>query len=160
MNKAKRKDVQKEYLEAIRYYEENIISSNSRVDDYTNLAFLYWSFAYEHIEFNIPNNILDELSIEGGDRFMSIINLGLKCFPNSLELNFWKKYYQYRCFVDEVFEEQDCVEMILIYENDNPVIYFFLQLYDKIKYKKEVESLRIKCLSELTAKHLYILTFI
>ena len=48
------KDMNKDYLEAINHYENEIgINELPSVDSFTNLAFLYWAFASQQIEFNL-----------------------------------------------------------------------------------------------------------
>ena len=159
MNKAIIEDVKKNYLQAIKFYEENINSQYVNIEDYTNLSFIYWATAVLEIEFNVPNKIPSEISIIGGNRFLDIIDNGILCFPESRELQFWKKYFIHRLFLEE-FSEKDCLVILNIYKEENLVPYFFLQLFNKEKYKKEVNLLKEACQNEPTAKNLYILSFL
>ncbi|RWU06139.1 hypothetical protein [Pedobacter chitinilyticus] len=159
MNKAINLDIDKEYISAIKKYEEEI-EKGPTIEKFANLAFLYWAFAAEQIEFNLPNGISDEWSIIGGDKFVLILEKGLSVFPDSLELAFWKRYFAYRLFLSD-FSEEDCKEMIS--ENkviDSLVPYFFLNMFDENTYSKQIATLREICVDIPTAKNLYILTFI
>ena len=64
------KEINKEYIEAVNYYEDEINnhSNSASLDSYINLAFLYWCFAFDLFGFNIPNNIPDTYSIIGGKK--------------------------------------------------------------------------------------------
>src|SRR5206468_8692656 len=91
------KDRAKDYVNAVVCYEQEIQTNkdSSPVELYINLAFLYWEFAFEKFEFNIPNKIPGSLSILGGNRYQHIIDEGLSRFPNNLELHFWNKYFKH-----------------------------------------------------------------
>lgn len=152
-------DINKNYLEAINLYEQNISNLSHNIETYTNLAFIYWAFAAEEIEFNSVNDIPREFSIIGGDRYLEIINKGLIHFPESLELNFWKKYFTYRLFLEE-FSQEDCVKLIEKYNVDSLIPYFFLFLFDNNRYKQQMEELDDIVTSLPTAKNLYVKSFL
>lgn len=156
------KDLNKEYIEAVTYYEADISSINTitSVDCYINLAFLYWSFAFELFEFNIPNNISDEWSILGGNRYPEILNLGLSVYPNSVELHFWKRYFS-RISYGESFLELDCKELIKQYGDfSSHVPYFFLYQFDRGFYFEKTNLLIKECEELPTAKNIYIKSII
>jgi hypothetical protein len=157
MNIALKKDIDKQYLEAVSYYENDISSDEpASVDSYVNLAFLYWEFAAEHFEFNIPNNIPSKWSIIGGERFEKIIKMGLEKYPDSLELHFWQKYLPHRLF-NNVFTESECENLLDKYgRNTNVVPYFFLYLFDEKKYEEQKKALLVICNTISTAKNIYI----
>lgn len=161
MNIAINKEINKQYIEAVYLYENEINSVDvPAIDTFINLAFLYWSFAAEEFEFNIPNNIPKEWSVTGGKKFLNLINLGLKKYPNNLELNFWKKYFPYRLF-GESFNEDDCQDLINKYSDKESLVpYFFLYLFDKDKYKEQRDKLMTICNNLATAKNLYIKSII
>ncbi|MEN9335050.1 MAG: hypothetical protein RLZZ500_37, partial [Bacteroidota bacterium] len=98
MVKAVELEIKKKYIEAVACYEKNISKELAIPDDYINLSFLYWSFAFELFEFNKPNSINDEMSLIGGNKYMKVLDLGLNKFPNNLEIHFWKKYFQHISF--------------------------------------------------------------
>ncbi len=155
------KDINKQYLEAVEDYE-NEINTNEfpDVECYTNLAFLYWAFASEQFEFNIPNNISDEWSIIGGEKFIKILDKGLSKYPNNLELNFWKRYFPYRLFM-AAFSEHDCKELLRKYgDGESLVPYFYLYLFDEQEHKSKVDELLEICNNKPTAKNIYIKSFI
>lgn len=160
MNEALKKDVSKDYKSAIKLYEKQINNEPlSPIDNYTNLAFLYWSFANDFI-FNDINKISDELSLLGGERYGIIVEKGLSNYPNSLELNFWNIYFDYILF-GKTFLYEDCLKLIQIYNNDDNLIpYFFLYIFDKITYKAQRNQLLQQCKTLPTAKHIYLLTFL
>jgi hypothetical protein len=154
-------DIKGEYLEAIRHYENEIDSNEfPNINNFTNLAFLYWAFATEQNEFNIPNNIPDEWSIIGGKRFSIIIKKGIIKYPNSIELNFWKQYFPHRLFGDK-FSENDCKNLLKKYgENESLVPYFFLYLFDNQRYRDRTNKLLEICINMPTAKNNYIKSFL
>ena len=159
MNAAINKEINKEYIEAIELYENDIKNLGS-LNSYINLAFLYWSFAFELFEFNIPNNISENWSIIGGNRYPKILELGLKNYPNSMELNFWQRYFSHISFGEE-FSENDCKQMIKNYEKDESIIpYFYLYIFNKNKYEVEKNKLLDECSKQPTAKNIYIISIL
>lgn len=159
MNRAIQLDVDKQYIAAVRSYEEEIDKCPS-IEKFANLAYLYWAFAAEQIEFNLPHDISDDWSLIGGHKFDLILEKGLSVFPDSLELFFWKRYFAYRLFLLE-FSEDDCKKMIFEHKaKDSLVPYFFLNMFDERLYLTQIIELREVCRKVLTAKNLYILTFI
>jgi hypothetical protein len=162
MESAIKKEINKEYIEAVKYYEDEIVNNEPSIlpDSYINLAFLYWSFAFELFEFNIPNEIAVEYSNIGGTRYKDILDKGLIKYPNNLELHFWKRYFQHIIYGEE-FSEQDCKQLFEMYgDNESVVPYFFLYLFDKDKYKERRIQLINKCNECPTAKNIYIKSII
>lgn len=156
------KEINKEYIEAVRCYESEIKNNNASVlpDDYINLAFLYWSFAFELFEFNIPNSIKDDYSIIGGNSFQNILYLGLSKYPNNTELHFWREYFQHIIY-GKGFSENDCKKLIEKYgDNESNVPYFFLYLFNKEKYEEKRNELIDVCNKQPTAKNIYIKSII
>lgn len=160
MESAITKEINKEYIEAVKCYENEIDNSTAPLESYINLSFLYWCFAFEHFEINIPNNIPEEWSIIGGNRYMKVLELGLDNYSNSIELNFWKRYYSHIIYSEE-FSERDCELLLEKYgdiESNTP--YFFLYLFNKEKYEKQRNQLINECERKPTAKNLYIKSII
>jgi len=154
------KDISKDYIEAVGLYEDSIKTGSASLDMYANLAFLYWEFAAEQISFNNPNNIPDEWSLIGGNRYGEIIEQGLEKYPSSLELKFWEKYLPYRLFGDE-FTQQECEQLVLEHKEDKSLIpYFYLYLFCRKKYKAERDELFKLCENIPTAKFIYIKSLI
>lgn len=152
------KEINKEYLKAVACYELEIASNDKSapVESYVNLAFLYWSFAFQLSDFNIPNNISGEWSVIGGENYMKILESGLDIYPNSAELHFWSKYF-YRIIYGADFSEQECRDLIEKYRDPfSSVPYFFLSLFDEDKYQAERQELIVLCNNLPTAKNLYI----
>lgn len=148
------KEIEKKYLEAIELYEDRINNSEmpASVDYYVNLSFLYWEFAFE---FNFSlNNIPEEWSIIGGERYRLIIEKGLAKYPNHVELHFWKKYYA--IMWAENFSCKDCEALIEKYGDSSLVPYFLLYSCNAEKYKRQRDALLEICLKEPTDKHQYI----
>lgn len=153
MNTAIIKEINKEYIKAVELYEENIKNS-AFVENYINLAFLYWCFAFE--QFNFPNKISEKWSIIGGNRYAKILELGLEKYPTNIELNFWKKYFSHIIYGLE-FSENDCQQLVEEYEdNESLVPYFFLYLYNRQKYELKKTKLLEECIKQPTAKNIYI----
>lgn len=158
MKSAKAKEINKDYLEAVKSYEDEINnrSISASLESYINLAFLYWCFAFELFEFNIPNNISEDWSSIGGERYPKVLELGLNIYPDSIELNFWKKYFSHIIYGEE-FLEGDCKNLIDKYgDSENVVPYFYLYLFDKKKYEVEKNKLLDECSKQHTAKNIYI----
>jgi hypothetical protein len=155
------KEINKEYVEATKFYENEILSKKPvSPESYINLAFIYWSFAFELFEFNIPNNIPEDYSIIGGNRYQKILDLGLSNYPNNVELNFWKKYFQHIIYGED-FSENDCKRLLEKYgDNESTVPYFFLYLFDKERYKEQRNELLQACDKIPTAKNIYIKSII
>lgn len=162
MESALIKDIDGNYIEAVKSYEDEIACDFNSIlpDSYINLAFLYWSFAFELFEFNIPNKINEEYSTIGGNRYKIILDLGLIKYPNNVELYFWKKYFQQIIYGEE-FSEKDCQKLLKEYgDSDSIVPYFFLYLFDKEKYKEKRNELLDRCNEHPTAKNIYIKSII
>ncbi|MDF3819609.1 hypothetical protein P3G55_06845 [Leptospira sp. 96542] len=159
MNAAIIKDINKEYIEAVELYEKDIKKSAS-LESYINLAFLYWCFAFELFEFNIPNNISEKLSAIGGNRYSMILEIGLNDYPNSIELHFWQRYFSHISFGDEFFAS-DCKQLIEKYRDDENIVpYFYLYLFDKKKFEIEKNKILDECSKQPTAKNIYIRSII
>jgi len=150
------KEVNKQYLEATECYEDEINNNlYASVDNYINLAFIYWSFAFDFFGFFIPNNIPEDYSIIGGNRYQKILELGLKKYPNNVELHFWERYFSHIIFGEE-FSDSDCLHLIKKYGEQNYVPYFFLYLLNEIQYKKQRDELMKEIEKMATAKNIYI----
>ena len=162
MESALIKEINREYIEAVKCYEDEIVNKEVSIlpENYINLAFLYWSLAFDYFGFNIPNNISDDYSIIGGNRYKIILGLGLHNYPNNLELNFWKRYFQHIIFGEE-FSEKDCKQLLEKYGDSESIVpYFFLYLFDKEKYKEKRVELLDECKKYPTAKNIYIKSII
>lgn len=154
MKSALIREINREYLEAVNCYEyeiaDNEMSGSS--NSYINLAFLYWSFAFE---FSIPEDIPEDYSIIGGNRYQIILKLGLKHYPQNAELHFWKEYFQHIIYGED-FSKQDCENLLEKYNDNNLVPYFFLYLFDKEKYREKMAELMLEINVCPIAKNLYI----
>ncbi|TDE09036.1 hypothetical protein [Dyadobacter psychrotolerans] len=161
MNLAQSKDIKREYVDAVKQYENQIATSDQpAMDDFINLSFLYWAFAALQMEFNIPNMIPDEWSLIGGQRFSAIIEMGLARYPDSVELTFWGQYFPYRLFGAD-FSERDCEKILGNYGMQQSLVpYFYLHLFDGLKYSEEINHLLDICNRTPTAKNLYIRSFL
>lgn len=154
------KEINKEYINAVELYEDCIDNGNATLDVYSNLAFIYWEFATEQISFNVPNNISDDWSLIGGKKYGQILDLGMKRYPDSLELKFLKKYFAYRLFFEE-FSQIECEQLIEEYKEDESLIpYFYLYLFDNEKYNAERDKLLELCDEIPNAKFNYIKSII
>jgi len=154
------KEINHEYVEAVKCYEVEIDHEMATPECYINLAFIYWSFAFLKFEFTIPNRIPEEWSITGGNRYPKILRSGLKNYPYNCELHFWKRYFSEIIYGNE-FSEKDCQELIEKYgDNKSNVPYFFLYLFDKEKYQGKRDDLINECNKHPTAKNLYIKSII
>ncbi|GAA4917698.1 hypothetical protein [Mucilaginibacter defluvii] len=160
MLEAVSKDINKEYIAAVTAYEKCISADVlTPLDCYINLAFLYWAFACEHIEFNIPNSIPDEWGTVGSKRCFEIIAKGISLYPDSVEVHFWRRYFKHRLYHDD-FTEQECKNIIENYSDKSVVPFFFLRLFDRANYKTEILILLQQALGNPTAKNLYIKSFL
>ena len=155
MNTAIKKEISKKYMEATKSYEEELFNKNSiaSVDSYINLAFLYWGFAFL---FRVPEDVPEDYSIIGGERYQKVLESGLDKYPKNVELNFWKRYFSHIIFGEE-FSKNDCEQLITKFGDINSKVpYFFLYQYDKEKYKQQRAELIDECDKLPTAKNLYI----
>lgn len=162
MRVALKKDVDKDYIAAVKFYEYEIEHEKLSVlpDSYINLAFLYWSFAFELFEFIVPNDIMESYSIIGGNRYQVILDLGLSKYPNNVELNFWDKYFHHIIY-GEKFSEKDCQSLIDKFDDSESIVpYFFLFLFDKEKNAEMIKKLLDNCNEYPTAKNIYIKSII
>lgn len=158
MELAINKELNKEYINAVELYEEemNNTTLSAPLESYINLAFLYWSFAFDFFGFDIPNSIPDNYTVIGGNRYPKILELGLNNYPNSIELNFWLRYFSHIIYSEE-FSESDCQRLIEKYGDDKSLIpYFFLYLFNKNKYEVQRDKLLEECSKQATAKNIYI----
>jgi hypothetical protein len=148
------KDIDKQYNDAAVYYQESINENELNVDVYLNLAFLYWNF--QDYGFFTYYNISEELAEIGYKKYPEILKKGLEVFPNNLELHFWDKYFSHILYGED-FTKENCLTLINEYnENESLVPYFFLFLFDKVKYKKERDELLEIANDTPTAKNLYV----
>jgi hypothetical protein len=154
-------DVKKEYVQAALEYEKMIIENDVVPKEvYINLGFLFWEFATEQVSFNVPNNIPDTWSVRGGESFQQVILDGIFAYPESLELHFWYKYLPYRLYQEE-FTQTDCEALLVKFSGDESLVpYFFLSLFEDKNYTLQMDKLKLECNRCLTAKNLYILSFI
>lgn len=160
MNTGLKKEIEKNYLGAVEDYEMEINNSEASLECYINLAFIYWSLAFEFFEFSLPNNIPDEMSIIGGNRYPIILELGLKKFPHSIELEFWQKYFANIIF-GEGFTINECQTIINKNNKDKSNIpYFLLYLFNKEKYREKMVELMEEIIKYPTVKNLYIKSII
>lgn len=149
------KDIDKKYIDAVELYEIELRGSNPSIDCFINLAFLYWQAAIAP-PFQWSPPIPDDLSIKGGQLFPKIIESGIKMFPSNLELQFWNRYFPHILF-STPFGKEDCEKLVDDFSPDeNLVPYFFLNLFDNVKYKDKKERLLKQCQEIPTAKNLYI----
>ncbi len=156
MNKSTELDINKRYKEAASHYEREIyLLQEGRIEEYANLSVLYWSFATELFEFNVPHNIPEQLQELGTRRFETIINDGLERYPESVELRFWRKYFPHRMYFND-FTEKECLEIINKHNNKSLVPYFYLSILNSEKYKNEAKLLLEQCNEKPTAKNLFI----
>lgn len=160
MNIAILKDIQKDYISAVHCYEtELIVSDKPDIDIFINLAFIYWEFAAEEIEFNKPNGIPEEWARIGVTRFQEVLQLALTQYPLDVELNFWVRYLKARLFLEE-FTHMDCLALMEKFVGNSLVPYFYLSLTGTETYSRELSQLLEHCNKHPTAKNNYIKTFL
>jgi hypothetical protein len=148
-------EVKKDYTTAVQVYEEIILDKNPPKDSFINLAFLYWEFAAE-FAFADLYNISKTLRAVGGRRFSLILEKGLLNYPLSTEIHFWAKYFPHRLYFEK-FSQNECLEILEEYgENESLVPYFYLYLFDKMKYEDKRKSLLLEWEMFPTAKYDYI----
>jgi hypothetical protein len=158
MKKGTNNEVNKEYIDAVIFYEHEIANHSPEVtpDSFINLSFLYWCFAFEFFEFATPNNIPEYWINIGGNRFLKILEIGLEKFPNNIEVHFWRRYFFHISYGEE-FSEIECLDLIEKYgDKESKVLYFYLYLFDKNKYKIQKDDLIEEIKNLPTAKNLYI----
>lgn len=161
MKEAIKKEIERKYIEAINYYELDVKNNEKpSVESFINLSFIYWCCAFEYFEFILPNKIPNELSLIGGDRFMDIIAMGIEKYPNNIELQFWKKYFLHIGYGEE-FSYEECIELLgNSADESGEVLYFFLYIFDKERYKEKKDMLLKKIKRKLILKNLYIISLL
>jgi hypothetical protein len=148
-----------EYLAAIQIYEKIISGIGAPIDAFINLSFILWEFAAE-FSFSVAHNIPPEWGEIGSKKYLLVVEKGLLNFPNSVELLFWSKYFPYRLYNND-FSKDDCLALIEKYgESDSLVPYFYLFLFNRIKYMDKRNMLLIECEKTPTAKNDYIKSLI
>ena len=161
METALNTDINRRYFEAITLYEIEIDNDELvGVDNFINLSFIYWGLATDELEFMESTNVSQEWGVLGLEKYLVILDKGLLKFPDNIELHFWKQYLSYRLYESE-FSENDCIELLEKYHDGEKLVpYFFLQLFDKEKYKNLIFELLIICNNKPTAKNIYIKSFL
>ncbi|CAL1519099.1 hypothetical protein [Chitinophaga sp. MM2321] len=151
-------DLSKKYIEAIAEYELSLQKEAFNVNLSINLAFLHWVSAAEFPwadAYKIPN----EIRLKGIDRCGEILADAKLKFPECAELYFWERYFWHRITFDP-FTEEDTLNILSAHTCCEEIPYFFLYLFDEMKYEKERNSVLKKCLELPTAKNLYIIAII
>jgi tetratricopeptide (TPR) repeat protein len=153
-------DIAGNYDEAIKNYEDAIFENeNIHTDAFANLAFIYWNLAFAS-PFEIKPDIADRWSIIGGQRYLIILEMGIKSQADTLELIFWKRYFAHIVFGED-FTPEECEAMIESHSaSKSRVPYFFLWLFDKKKYIAERVELLRQCEEEPTTKNRYIISIL
>lgn len=149
----------KKYEDAILLYEKSLTNNKETdIEVYINLSVLYWIIATD-VYFNDDNKIPIEIQLISGEKYNSVVDLGIKNYPESVELHFWKKYLDVR-IKGLSFPEEECLQIINTYTLKSIIPYFLLSLFYKDKYKKEREQLLLQCKKYPTAKNIYIYSII
>ena len=155
MSEALAADLEGDFHEATRNYELEIERDGSCEDAFVNLSFIYWYLAFSPPP-TLRAGVSDTWSTRAGDRYADVIEQGMKKYPESLELAFWKRYFSYRSAGDP-FSESDCCDLIAKYpKSETFVPYFFLYLFDRSNYEKQASILRQECEQLPTTKNKYI----
>jgi len=153
------KEKNKQYVEATLCYEDDIKNNpNASVDSYINLAFIYWGFLACGFDYADDSPIPDGYSVELNS-CKKIIELGLKKYPNNVELHFWKKYC-YSILGNENISDKYCLDLMEKYGEQNYVPYFFLYVVDREKYEKQRDGLMKEIEKVPTAKNDYIVSVV
>lgn len=157
---AVRQDIAQNYDEAIKKYED-VISANETIhtDAFTNLAFIYWRFAFAS-PFEFEADLSDRWSIIGGERYLKILEMGIKNQADTLELIFWKRYFAHIVFGED-FTPEECETLMASHSaSESMVPNFFLWLFDKKKYLPERSELLQQCEKQRTAKNRYVISIL
>lgn len=154
---ALKKDIQGEYFEATNLYEKSIEKNEDSLDAIINLAFIYWESNSQFTFTNGAKITSDFLNIDIY-RYLEILDLGLQKFENNREILFWKKYFRFAGLGEE-FSEKEC-EVFLEIPGDSEIPYFFLYLFDKIKYYDKRNEILNICIKIPTAKNNWIKSII
>lgn len=151
-------DIDKDYINAVIFYEKSIYNHEVIRDAFINLSFIYWQAAAKFAWADYYN-ISRSMREVGASKYKEFTMLGIKQFPDDVELHFWEKYFPHRLLFDPLTQEE-VLQIVWRYSKKSLVPYFFLYLFDKVHYKKERDKLLAKCNEEKTAKNIYIASII
>lgn len=158
---ALKKDIEGDPLQAIVAYE-SLRSDCPIVDEqvYVNLSFIYWLIASDYGYYSYHRNISEELWKHAGEEYPIVVAQGIAAYPRSLELAFWSKYFPFRHYCTP-FTREECEMLVSEYDGDSSLIpFFYLYLFDELKYQKERELLKEQCMTLRTIKNDYILSIL
>jgi tetratricopeptide (TPR) repeat protein len=151
------KDIQSEYLEAVNLYEKSIAKNENSIDAYLNLAFIYWESNSQFV-FSNGVEIAPSFSKININKYIEILDLGLIKFKNNREILFWKKYFRFAS-IGEEFSKKEC-EFFLKIPGESKIPYFFLYLFDSVRYFDERNEILAICKEMPTAKNNWIKSII
>lgn len=158
---ALKKDIQGDPLQAIVAYE-SLRSDCPMVDElvYVNLSFIYWLIASDYGYYSSHLNVSEELWIHAGEEYSNVVAEGIAAYPRSLELALWYRYIPSRLLYTP-FTREECEQLVSKFKGDSPLIpFFYLYLFDELKYQKERQLLKEQCMKLQTIKNNYILSLI
>lgn len=146
-------DIRGDFLSAIKYYEESISQNEKQVDTYLNLAIIYWEIGWDY-GISSYHKINKDLIHVAAERYEVILEIAKKEFPNNIEVEFWRRYID-NINLGKEFSIEEC-ETLVQRDKNSLVPYSYLYLYNKDKYKNEVDKLYSIVSKELTEKNQYI----
>lgn len=127
-------------VDAVAAYEEELRTNPENWDAIVNLLALY--LAVLETGYSSSHQLSQDYIEHGDARFNAILKLGMKQYPDDMELDFWRRYYQVTVLGnnwDEAFpqkyEEAVCSGKHLV-----PYLALYLSASGK-KYEDEVRCL-------------------
>ena len=146
-------DIDGNIIEAALLYEEATKNCGCPANVYSNLSFIYWQVT--EIGFAAYYHLTDDYVKYSGERYESLLEHGLRYFPNNSELGFWRMYFHWYWFNDDIIEE--CIKLV----KTCMVPYFFLySMSHGEQYLKEAMLLKLNCETEKTIKTKYIISIV
>lgn len=145
-------DAQDRPIEAAQAYEAVIASSAADLDEYINLAVLYFlcndgGYAAQH---QLPMSFLDGT----WRRAFEVLDEASQRYGEHPEIIFWRRYFDFILLGEEPFYE-DCERLVKAGNTIIPYFYLF-GFQEGRKYLQQAEELYNLVKAEVTAKERYI----
>jgi len=134
-------------------YEASLAGDERTLTALLNLALLYWQAT--DFGLSTAKNLDPEFVAKAGERFPVVLAEAHRAFPESTEVQFWKKYIAWADLGEE-FSLDECRKLL---QRDPttlvPAMYLFAQTRGDAYQEEALELLR-QCQQEPTTKNRYV----
>jgi hypothetical protein len=144
-------------IQAADQYEELILREDGTLEDYLNLAVLYWQSAEPGFLSSSRADI--DFIKRAGRRYREVLDAAEKTFPGSPEIDFWRRYCDL-IFLGEPFPLPECTKL-LGGSTSTLVPWFFVYSSSGGKEgEKQARDLLALCSADPTLRNRYIISVI